>query len=123
MKIESIANRLVELVRAGKYEQAQEKLYAADAVSIEPEGLPPGALGNAKGLRAIIEKGRQFQGKIEALHGGSVSEPVVAGRWFSVAWMLDVTLKGRGRTKLEEICVYHVRDGKIVQEQFFYDVG
>ena len=123
MTIESIANRLVELCRAGKFEQAQEELYAADAVSIEPEGLPPGALGNAKGLRAIIEKGRQFQGAIDALHGGSVSEPVIAGNWFSVAWMLDVTFKGRGRTKLEEICVYHVRDGKIVQEQFFYDVG
>jgi hypothetical protein len=123
MNIESIANRLVELSRAGNFEQAQKELYAADAVSIEPEGLPPGALGNAKGRRAITEKGRQFQRAIEALHGGSVSEPVIAGSWFSVAWMLDVTFKGRGRKKLEEICVYHVRDGKIVQEQFFYDVG
>ena len=123
MNIESIANRLVELSRAGNFEQAQKELYAADAVSIEPEGLPPGALGNAKGRRAITEKGRQFQRAIEGLHGGSVSEPVIAGSWFSVAWMLDVTFKGRGRKKLEEICVYHVRDGKIVQEQFFYDVG
>jgi hypothetical protein len=123
MNIESIANRLFELCRAGKSEQAQKELYAADAVSIEPEGLPPGALGNAKGVPAIIEKGRQFHGRIEAVHGSSVSEPVVAGSWFSVAWMLDVTFKGRGRTKLEEICVYHVRGGKIVQEQFFYDVG
>jgi hypothetical protein len=123
MNVESVANRLVELCRAGKSEQAQEELYAADAVSIEPEGLPPGALGSVKGLRAIIEKGRQFKGAIEALHGGSVSEPVVGGSWFSVAWMSDVTFKGRGRRKLEEISVYHVRDGKIVQEQFFYDVG
>ena len=123
MTIESIAQRLVELCREGKFEQAQEELYAPDAVSIEPEGLPPGALGNAKGLPAIIEKGRQFQAAIEAVHGGSVSEPVVAGNWFSVALMLDVTFKGRGRTKLEEICVYRVRDDKIVQEQFFYDAG
>jgi hypothetical protein len=52
-----------------------------------------------------------------------VSEPVVAGNWFSVALMLDWTFKGRGRTKLEEVCIFYVRDGKIVQEQFFYDVG
>ena len=123
MPIESIAQRLVELCREGKFEQAQEELYARDAVSIEPEGLPPGALGNAKGLPAIIEKGRQFQAAIEAVHGGSVSEPVVAGNWFSVALMFDATFKGRGRAKLEEICVYRVRDGKIVQEQFFYDAG
>jgi len=123
MNIESIANRLVELCRAGKFEQAQEELYASDVVSIEPEGLPPGALGNARGLPAIVEKGRQFRAAIEAVHGSSVSEPVVAGNWFSVALMLDSTFKGRGRTKLEEICLFHVRNGKIVQEQFFYDVG
>jgi hypothetical protein len=123
MNIESIANRLVELCRAGKFEQAQEELYASDAVCIEPEGLAPGALGNAEGLPAIIEKGRQFNAAIEAMHGGSVSEPAIAGNWFSVALMLDATFKGRGRMKLEEICVYHVRDGKIVREQFFYDMG
>jgi ketosteroid isomerase-like protein len=35
---------------------------------------------------------------------------------------LDATMKGRGRMDMREICVYHVRDDKIVQEQFFYDV-
>jgi hypothetical protein len=123
MNTESIANRLVELCRVGKSEQAQQELYAADAVSIEPAGLPPGALGNAKGLPAIIEKGRQFKAQTEAFHGSSLSEPVVAGNWFSIALMLDATFKGRGRRKMEEVCVYRVRDGKIVQEQFFYDVG
>jgi hypothetical protein len=101
-------NRLVELCRLGKFEQAQKELYASDAVSIEPEGLPPGAAANAKGLPAIIEKGRQYQAAIEAHHGGSASEPVVRGNWFSVAMMLDSTFKGRGRRKLEEICLFHV---------------
>jgi hypothetical protein len=123
MKIEPIANRLVELCRQGKFEQAQEELYASDAASLEPEGLPPGAPGDATGLAAIREKGRQFQAAIEAVHGVSVSEPVVAGNWFSVAMTLDVTYKGRGRTKLDEICLFRLRDGKIVREQFFYDVG
>jgi hypothetical protein len=94
MNIESIAKRLAELCRGGQFEQAQKELYASDAASIEPEGLPPGALGNARGLPAIIAKGRQFQAAIEAVHGGSVSEPVVAGNWFSVAYMLEVTFKG-----------------------------
>lgn len=123
MNIESIANRLVELCRQGKFEQAQEELYASDAASIEPEGLPPGRPGNATGMAAIKEKGRQFQAAIETVHGVNVSEPVVAGNWFSVAMMLDVTYKGRGRTKLDEICLFRVRDGKIRREQFFYDAG
>ncbi|MGH8158199.1 MAG: SnoaL-like domain-containing protein [Rhodanobacter sp.] len=123
MNIEAIARRLVELCREGKYEEAQRELYAEDAVSIEPEGLPPGALGNVKGLPAILEKGRQFSASIEAVHGGSVSEPVIAGNWFSVAMAMDVTTKGRGRMNMSEICVYHVRDGKIALEQFFFDMG
>ena len=123
MSIESIAQRLVKLCREGKSDQAQQELYAADAVSIEPEGLPPGTLGHAKGLAAIAEKERQFKARIEAFHGSTWSEPVVAGNWFSAAVTLDATFKGRGRAKMEEVAVYRVRGGKIVQEQFFYDVG
>ena len=120
---QQVADRLVELCRKGEYSQAQDELYADDAVSLEPEGLPPGALGNAKGLAAIREKGRQFEERVEAIHSASCSDPVVADNWFSVAMGLDVTMKGRGRMNMQEICVYRVRDGKIVQEQFFYNVG
>ncbi|KRD77033.1 nuclear transport factor 2 family protein [Lysobacter sp. Root983] len=123
MNTEQIAQRLVELCRKGEYDQAQVELYADDAVSIEPEGLPPEALGNAHGMEAIREKGRKFNESIEAMHGSSCSDPVVAGNWFSVSMRLDVTMKGMGRIDMSEICVYRVRDGKIVHEQFFYDVG
>ena len=34
--------------------------------------------------------------------------------------MMDVTMKGRGRMKMEEMCVYEVnKNGKIASEQFF----
>jgi len=123
MNTEAVAKRLVALCREFKYEQAQKELYADDAVSIEPEGLPPGALGSVKGLKAIIEKGHQFNVMVENFHGGEVSDPVVTGNWFALTMTLDATFKGRGRTKMEEVCVYQVRNGKIVKEQFFYDVG
>jgi len=123
MSTQQVANRLVELCRAGKYEEAQEELYAEDAVSIEMEGLPPGALGNAHGLDAIHEKGRKWQESIETIHGGSVGDPVVAGDWFSLAMSIDATYKGMGRMNMQEICVYQVRDGKIAHEQFFYNLG
>jgi hypothetical protein len=123
MSVEKIAKRLVALCREGQYEQAQKELYAEDAASIEPAGLPPGALGSVKGLQAIYQKGHQFNASIEAVHGGHVSDAVIAGNWFCLSMMLDVTMKGRGRMKMEEICVYQVRNDKIVLEQFFYDVG
>ncbi len=123
MNTEAVAKRLVELCRQGKYEQAQDELYADDAVSVEMEGLPPDSLGNVKGMDAIREKGRRFNESIETVHGGSVGDPIVAGKWFSLVMSMDATFKGRGRIEMNEICVYQVRDGKIVHEQFFYDVG
>ena len=123
MKVEQIAQRLVELCREGKFEEAQTELYADTAASIEPDNLPPGALGSVKGLAAIKEKGRQFQAAIEAFHNMQVSEPLIAGNWFSVTMTLDVTMKQFGRQLMSEVCVYHVHDGKVDREQFFYDVG
>ena len=120
MTIEQVAARLVELCREGKYEQAQDELYARDAVSIEMAGLPDGALGDAHGIEAIREKGRRWAENVVEVHGGSVSDAVIADGWFSVAMGIDATYRDRGRVASSEICVYEVREGKIVREQFFY---
>jgi ketosteroid isomerase-like protein len=123
MNMQQVANRLVELCRRGEFYQAQDELYAQDAVSLEPEGAPAGPLGSARGLDAIREKGKAFDQAYEKTHGITVSDPLVAGNFFSVAMGIDATWKQGGRYAMEEICVYEVRDGKIVLEQFFYSVG
>ena len=56
---------------------------------------------------------------IEQVHGGYSGKPQVAGNHFSVSMGIDATLKGAGRSKMDEIAVYEVKDGKIVKEQFF----
>lgn len=117
MMTSHIADRLVQLCRQGQFEQAQSELFADDAFSIEPEGAP---VEVAEGLDAIKEKGREFMRGVEAVHGIVVSEPIVAGNFFTVAMELDTTMKGRGRVRMEELCVYEVDDGKIISEQFFY---
>ncbi len=68
----------------------------------------------------MAQKGKQFASMIEERHGGSCSDAIVGGNRFSIAMSLDATMKGMGRQVLDEICVYEVKDGKIVQEQFFY---
>lgn len=123
MNTEQIARRLVELCRNGEFSRAQEGLFAENAVSREPEGMQDGPLGNADGLDAIRRKGEAFEKTYEKMHGVTVSEPLVAGDFFSVAMGFDATWKRGGRRSLEEICVFEVRDGKIVREQFFYRVG
>lgn len=122
MNTEQVAKRLVELCRQGKYTQAHEELFAQDAVNIEMEGMSEGLMGGAKGLDAIKQKGRAFAEMLEAVHSSEVSEPAIAGDWFSVAAVMDATMKGRGRVTMREVCVYHVREGKIDREQFFYDM-
>ena len=117
MTTQEVANRLVELCRTGQIQQAQTELYGETMVSIEPSGAP---VEKAVGLSAVIEKGKQFASMIEERHGGSITDPVVTGKHFSMGMTLDATMKGRGRVLLEEICIYKVENGKIVLEQFFY---
>jgi hypothetical protein len=120
MTVTEIANRLVELCRQGDYSGAQEELYSDDASSHEPENSPTPGSKTTNGKQGIIEKGKQFQAMIEELHGGSVSDAVIAGNHFAVALSLDATYKGMGRQMMNEICIYEVKDGKIVKEQFIY---
>jgi hypothetical protein len=123
MSTEAVAKRLAAMCRHGQFEEAQHELYAKDAVSIEPEAAANGPLGNVKGLDAILEKGKRFQAGVEKIHGIEVSDPLVAGNWFALTMTLDVTMKEYGRNTMTEVCVYHVKDDKIVSEQFFYDMG
>jgi hypothetical protein len=112
-----VARRLVELCRQGAYHTAHSELYAAEAVSIEPEGAPTPTV---TGLEAITTKGKMFVESME-IHGSTVSDPLVAGPYFSVAMTLDATPRAGGpRMQMEEICLYKVQDGKIVSEQLFY---
>lgn len=92
-------------------------MYADEIISIEPPHSP---VKTAKGKKAVGEKGTQFASMIEERHGGSFSDPIVGGNFFSTVMTLDATFKGKGRMKLEEVCVYEVNNGKIVSEQFFF---
>lgn len=55
------------------------------------------------------------------MHAGYMSEPVVSTFFFSMMTGMDVTMRGKLRKKKEQICVFEVRNDKIVKEQFFYD--
>ena len=54
------------------------------------------------------------------MHGNYTGEPIIGGTHFFLTMGMDVTMKGRDREKMDEICVYEVKEGKIVKEQFFY---
>lgn len=117
MTTTEIAARLVALCRQGQFEAAQKELCDTDVINIEPygtEGFPK----ETRGLNSLLEKGRKFTGLIQQVHSISVSDPLVAGDAFACAMSLDLTLIGHGRVKNDELCVYEVKDGKIVSERF-----
>ena len=119
MSIQEIANRLVELSRKGAWKQAQSELYADDAVSIEAEATP-GFDVETRGLQALQEKIDRWEEMVEEAHSINISDPLVAENTFAVRMVMDLTMKAQGRTVLNEICVYTVKDGKVISEQFFY---
>jgi limonene-1,2-epoxide hydrolase len=118
MSTQQIASRLAQLCSQGKFEAAQKELFASDAVSIEPHESP-GFAKETKGLPAIIEKGHKWEASIEKVHGCAASEPLVAGNAIAMTLTMDLTMKGQGRMQMSEVCVYEVKDDKIVSEQFF----
>jgi hypothetical protein len=92
-------------------------LYADDAVSIDPNyaDKPP-----LKGLANLVEREKQFLSRTE-IHKINVSEPIIAGNYFTISLSMDFTVTGMGRKVLEELCVYTVDNGKIISQQFFMD--
>jgi hypothetical protein len=117
MRTKEIADQLVAFCREAKWEEAQRKLYADHAVSIEAQASPAFAK-ETKGLNAIVEKGRTFSGMVEKIHSLQVSDPIIAKDSFACLMSMDMTMKGQPRQTMSEVCVYEVKDGKIVSEQF-----
>lgn len=118
MTTTEVAQKLVELCRQGQIDEVLATLYADNAQSIEASDMMGSRV--TTGLEAIKQKSVDFQSSVEEFHGSTISDPIVGGNFFAITWSLDATFKGRGRMNMEEVCVYQVKDGQIVLEQFFY---
>ena len=118
METKEIAKRLVDFCQKGDWAGAHNTLYAPDATSIEPYSTPEFEK-ETKGLDDIHKKSRKFDGMVEQVHGIETSDPLIAGNSIAFTLAMDITMKGQGRMKAPELCVYQVKDGKIISEQFF----
>jgi ketosteroid isomerase-like protein len=121
MTTQEVADKLVKFCREGKFHEATEALYSPDIVSMEA-GAPPGGSREAKGIAAVNAKGEWWTANHE-VHSATVEGPIVAGSHFAVTFKLDVTFKPQNRRfTMEEVGVYKVADGKVVYEEFFYNM-
>ncbi|MFT4534986.1 MAG: hypothetical protein ACJA1A_002308 [Saprospiraceae bacterium] len=118
MTTQDVADRLVELCREGKYEQAVKELYSPEIISVEAEGTPNRIV---KGLEEIARKSVKFESMLEKIYTSVITDPIVADNFFSCAMLMNVQMKGAPvANDMNEICVYNVDNGKIVREEFFY---
>jgi ketosteroid isomerase-like protein len=121
----TIAKKLVELCRQGKNGEAIQTLYSPNIVSIEAQGS--GAMpARMEGIEAIKGKADWWE-KNHEVHKAEAEGPWPHGDRFIVRFKYDVTAKAGPmagqRMNLDETALYTVKDGKIAQEEFFYDMG
>jgi len=119
MKAHEVAIRLVELCREGKNAQAINELYDDNIVSVEPEGSP--MAGKTEGKQAVLDGTNRWYDSVQELHSAEISDPIVTGNFFACAMNVDATYKEHGRNVMNEICVFEVKDGRIIHSQFFYN--
>ena len=115
----SVAEELVALCRAGRNDDAVDRFYAEEIVSIEAVGTEQ-MPAEMRGIEAVRRKNDWWAANNE-VHAVDVNGPFVGGDQFAVQFTWDTTFKPTGtRIKNTEMALYVVRDGKIVREQFFY---
>lgn len=117
MDTREVAEKLVRLCREDRNEQAIDELYAENIISKEPKGSN---MEFTEGKEAVKQKTIRWEESLQELFSISISDPLVADDHFAVLMDIDATYKGHGRNKMSEICVYEVKNGKIIAEEFFY---
>ncbi len=116
MTLEQISARLVELCRAGEYETVYKELMAPDWKQYESEAWT----GEVRqGMEAALLTGKKWKEDMAELHTMEIGEPIFGGSSFALRMFMDITSKAHGRVAHGELCVYEVKDGKIVAERFF----
>jgi ketosteroid isomerase-like protein len=118
MTTQELAHDLVALCREGKFDEAGEKYWADDVLSVEPMGDN----AESRGKAAAKAKGDWWAGAHE-VHGVTVEGPYVHGDEFAVRFTMDITQKDSGqRLTMDEVGLYKVEGGKIAEERFFYSM-
>ncbi len=121
----SVGKKLVELCREGKNMEAIKMLYSPEIVSIEAAS-GPSMPARMEGLDAVKGKSEWWENNHE-VHRAEVEGPWPNGDRFVVRFKYDVTSKAGPmagkRMTIDEAALYTVNNGKITQEEFFYDMG
>ena len=119
MTLKDIADALVAGCRENRTRENLDRLYAEDAVSVEPMDMGGGR--ETVGRAGIHGKHDWWEANFD-VPALAVEGPFLHGDdRFAVIFDMETVNKANGeRRKDREVGVYHVKDGKIVREEFFF---
>jgi len=123
----AVGKKLVEMCNADQSMDFIEQYYSDAIVSVEVTGMPEvGMPREMKGMEAIRAKSKWWYDNHE-IHASSCEGPFPNANRFIVIFEMDITPKmgpmAGQRMQMKETGLYTVENGKIVHEQFFYDMG
>lgn len=120
MTVKEVAARYYELVKQRMFQEAQDELYADNVVSVEQEAMAGMPL-KVEWKESLAKKAEAWNNSMEEMLDGRCSEPIVAWNCFACSMWFKARMKDSDEiSEEEEVCVFHVKDGKIVKEQFFW---
>jgi ketosteroid isomerase-like protein len=115
MNTQDLAKNFTEMCTKGEFDAAGKKFWSDEIVSREPM---TGDMAELKGRKAVEGKGEWWY-ETHTVHNVQVEGPYVHGDQFVVRFKMEVTPKDGKRMNLDEVGLYTVKNGKIVEERFF----
>lgn len=107
----------ISLVEAGKYVEAIERYYAADA-SMQENNTPPRV-----GREALVAHERNVVASFKSIRTLPVETFLMDGDRVVIHWVFEFTRPDGKLLRMEEVALQRWRGEQVMEERFFYDPG
>jgi ketosteroid isomerase-like protein len=112
--VEALAKKIVKATTGEPGRLHFDELYAPDCVSYESRGEP------VVGLAGLEEKGKVW-GQMQKRSTWTPLHVATAGNTILIEWSAEVELRDGRTVSLREVAVHNTKNGKIVEERYYYD--
>jgi len=115
MDIRHQVKTLIAMVEEGKYLEAIQQFYA-EAATMQENNDP-----QRVGLPALLEREKQFLSSIRGMEVHRAASYLVDADRAAINWIFESIDHQGKRRRLDEVAYQLWKDGKIIQERFYYD--
>ena len=106
---------LVRRVEEGRFIEALQEFYAADA-TMQENGSPPRV-----GLRKLVEHERGVMAAFREIRTLPVKTWLVEGDCVVINWVFEFTRADGSQFRMDEIALQRWRGDRVAEERFYYD--